>query len=112
MHRHLTNIKNSRKAQKLLDTKDAEQQTLTFRDLVRELKKNVKKYDEEPEAMYPYEETQELFEEIQKRLKVVEENEKVFNGIHNKQKISWRKAILSAIESFKDYKLNSVDEYK
>mmetsp|Transcript_10572 Transcript_10572/g.9321 ORF Transcript_10572/g.9321 Transcript_10572/m.9321 type:complete len:126 (+) Transcript_10572:159-536(+) len=29
-----------------------------------------------------------------------------------KAKISWKRSILSAIESFKDYKLASVDEYK
>lgn len=33
-------------------------------------------------------------------------------GMHQKNKLTWKKAIMSAIESFKDYKLDSVDEYK
>ena len=35
-----------------------------------------------------------------------------FSDMQKKNKISWRRSILSAIESFKDYKLSSVDEYK
>lgn len=32
--------------------------------------------------------------------------------MHYRNKITWRKSILSAIESFKDYNLDSVDEYR
>lgn len=39
-------------------------------------------------------------------------NEKAFNSEHVKNKIGWRKSIFTAIESFKDYKLESVEQYK
>jgi hypothetical protein len=40
------------------------------------------------------------------------ENEALFMKRHYKNKISWKKSVLSAIESFKDYNLESVDEFK
>ena len=35
-----------------------------------------------------------------------------FKQRKKQSKLNWKRSILSAIESFKDYKLSSVDEYK
>ena len=42
----------------------------------------------------------------------VENDDKMLKSLQKRRSISWKKAILSAIESFKDFKLDSVDQYK
>ena len=79
--------------------------------------KNFKKYEKEqknkdPGPLQPQEFSERLINELQLKMEEVEENTKALTQIQSRRKISYKKSILSAIESFKDYKLDSVDQYK
>lgn len=68
--------------------------------------------DREPEPLTPDHYSKLLLQDIQSKIEEVDHDRLSLQNMHYKQRIKWKKAVMSAIESFKDFKLESVDEYK
>ena len=91
--------------------KEEIRQKLSIANLFRKVKKMVKD-DEEEEPILPMKDSEQLLGEIQLKLQSIESQDVKLEQKHKKNKIMWKKAIFSAIENFKDYKLDSVDDFK
>ncbi|CAI2385948.1 unnamed protein product [Moneuplotes crassus] len=84
-----------------------------FLSLIKNLKKDMEQeeIDEDDHKLFQNGHDR-LLDDVKGSLNILDNNNKLLKKLQNEAKISWKRSVLSAMESFKDFKLSSVDEFK